>query len=133
MDLMICRCGGLYVAQLLRRPPMCPPHRVAQQISAFDLKPRAMLSVPSWSAAKWFRHAGSRTVAKVVGLARRELNMRALKIALAVAFVASGTFAVSSITFVSGAEAKAHVTPGKPGKCGVGKYYSKKDKGCVAK
>lgn len=59
--------------------------------------------------------------------------MRALKIALAIAFVASGTLAVTSFSFVGPAEAKAHVTPGKPGKCGVGKYYSKKDKGCVAK
>lgn len=59
--------------------------------------------------------------------------MRVLKVALAVAFLAAGTLTVPSIGDFGSAEAKAHVKKGKPGKCGVGSYYSKKDKGCVAK
>jgi uncharacterized low-complexity protein len=59
--------------------------------------------------------------------------MRSLKIALAVAFAATGLLTVSSVGQMSTAEAKAHVTKGKPGKCGTGKFYSKKDKGCIAK
>jgi uncharacterized low-complexity protein len=60
-------------------------------------------------------------------------KMRSLKIALAVAFAATGLLTVSSVGQTSAVEAKAHVTKGSPGKCGTGKYYSKKDKGCVAK
>lgn len=59
--------------------------------------------------------------------------MRAIHIAVAVAFTAAGFLTLSSVGEIGAAEAKAHVTKGKPGKCGVGKYYSKKDKGCVAK
>jgi uncharacterized low-complexity protein len=59
--------------------------------------------------------------------------MRALKIALAVAFAATGLLTVSSVGQMGTAEAKAHVTKGKPGKCGMGKFYSKKEKGCIAK
>ncbi len=59
--------------------------------------------------------------------------MRAIHIAVAVAFTAAGFLTLSSIGDMGSAEAKAHVTKGKPGKCGMGKYYSKKDKGCVAK
>jgi len=59
--------------------------------------------------------------------------MRSLKIALAVAFAATGLLTVSSVGQTGAVEAKAHVTKGSPGKCGFGKYYSKKDKGCVAK
>ena len=59
--------------------------------------------------------------------------MRFIHISVAVAFLATGFLAVSSIGEMGIAEAKAHVTKGRPGKCGVGKYYSKKDRGCVAK
>ncbi len=59
--------------------------------------------------------------------------MRILKIAMIAAFAFASSLTVVSITSSTTAEAKAHVTKGKPGKCGVGKYYSKKDKGCVAK
>ncbi len=59
--------------------------------------------------------------------------MRFLKIAFATAFTLASTLAISSIGQSNSAEAKAHVTPGKPGSCGPGKFYSKKDKGCVAK
>lgn len=41
--------------------------------------------------------------------------------------------ATSSVGEISSAEAKAHVTKGKPGMCGAFKYYSKKDKGCLDK
>jgi uncharacterized low-complexity protein len=41
--------------------------------------------------------------------------------------------ATSSVGEMSSAEAKAHVTKGKPGKCGPFKFYSKKDKGCLDK
>jgi uncharacterized low-complexity protein len=59
--------------------------------------------------------------------------MRGFKVAIAVAFAAVGLLTVSSVGSLGTAEAKAHVTKGSPGKCGIGKYYSKKDKGCVAK
>ena len=59
--------------------------------------------------------------------------MRVLKIALAMAFLTSATLVASSVGSLGIVEAKAHVTKGKPGKCGVLKYYSKKDKGCVSK
>jgi uncharacterized low-complexity protein len=59
--------------------------------------------------------------------------MRTLKLAIAVAFAATGVLTMSSVGEMGSAEAKAHVTKGKPGKCGAGKYYSKKDKGCVGK
>ena len=59
--------------------------------------------------------------------------MRAIHIAVAVAIMAAGFLTVSSVGEMGAAEAKAHVTKGRPGKCGMGKYYSKKDKGCVAK
>jgi uncharacterized low-complexity protein len=61
------------------------------------------------------------------------MEMRGLKMALAVAFAAAGMLTMSSIGQSGAAEAKAHVTKGKPGKCGPGKFYSKKDKGCVGK
>lgn len=41
--------------------------------------------------------------------------------------------ATSSVGEISSAEAKAHVTKGKPGQCGAFKYYSKKEKGCLDK
>ena len=59
--------------------------------------------------------------------------MRAFHIAVAVAFMATGFLTLSSVGDMGTAEAKAHVTKGKPGKCGMGKYYSKKDKGCIMK
>lgn len=59
--------------------------------------------------------------------------MRVIHIAVSVAFIAAGFLTMSSIGEMGTAQAKAHVTKGKPGKCGMGKYYSKKDKGCVAK
>jgi UPF0716 family protein affecting phage T7 exclusion len=59
--------------------------------------------------------------------------MRGLTLGLAIAFAAAGFLMLSSVGESGAAEAKAHVTKGKPGKCGMGKYYSKKDKGCVAK
>jgi uncharacterized low-complexity protein len=59
--------------------------------------------------------------------------MRTLKIALAVAFMAAASLTATSVGTMGTAEAKAHVTKGKPGKCGMTKYYSKKDKGCVSK
>jgi uncharacterized low-complexity protein len=59
--------------------------------------------------------------------------MRILKTLMAVAFLAGATLTVTSVGDMGSAEAKAHVTKGKPGKCGVTKYYSKKDKGCVSK
>ena len=59
--------------------------------------------------------------------------MRALTIALAATIAVTAGFTAVSVVTSSGAEAKAHVTPGKPGKCGVLKFYSKKDKGCVSK
>jgi uncharacterized low-complexity protein len=62
-----------------------------------------------------------------------EMKMRGLKLALAVAFASAGLLTVSAVGHLGSAEAKAHVTKGKPGMCGMGKYYSKKDKGCVAK
>ena len=59
--------------------------------------------------------------------------MRLLNIAMTLVLASAVVLSVSSITMSGTAEAKAHVTKGKPGKCGVGKYYSKKDKGCVNK
>jgi hypothetical protein len=59
--------------------------------------------------------------------------MRVLKTALAVAFLATGVLAVSSVGEQGAADAKAHVTKGSPGKCGFLKFYSKKDKGCIKK
>ena len=59
--------------------------------------------------------------------------MRFLTIAMALTFLATTTLIATSIGSIGAAEAKAHVTKGKPGKCGVGKYYSKKDHGCVMK
>ena len=59
--------------------------------------------------------------------------MRTLKTFLAIAFVATSGLVATSVGPMGAAQAKAHVTPGKPGRCGVLKYYSKKDKGCVSK
>ena len=59
--------------------------------------------------------------------------MRTLKTVLAVAFLAAVSLTATSVGDFGTAEAKAHVTKGKPGKCGVLKYYSKKDKGCLSK
>jgi hypothetical protein len=59
--------------------------------------------------------------------------MRIVKIVMAVAFVAASTLTVSSFGSIGQVEAAGHVTKGKPGKCGMLKYYSKKDKGCVSK
>ena len=59
--------------------------------------------------------------------------MRVFTTALALAFLAAASLTASSIGSMGTAEAKAHVTKGKPGKCGPMKYYSKKDKGCVSK
>jgi hypothetical protein len=59
--------------------------------------------------------------------------MRGLKVAIAVAFAAVGFLTASAVGEFGVAEAKAHVTKGSPGKCGMGKYYSAKDKGCVKK
>lgn len=59
--------------------------------------------------------------------------MRSLKIAMAVAFAVTGLVSVSSIGTMGAAEAAGHVTKGKAGKCGVGKFFSKADKGCIAK
>jgi uncharacterized low-complexity protein len=59
--------------------------------------------------------------------------MRIAKFALAVMIAAAGSLVTTSVGSFGSAEAKAHVTKGKPGKCGVGKYYSKKDKGCLSK
>jgi hypothetical protein len=59
--------------------------------------------------------------------------MRSLKIAMAVAFAVAGLVTVSSVGPMGVAEAAGHVTKGKAGKCGMGKFYSKADKGCVAK
>jgi uncharacterized low-complexity protein len=59
--------------------------------------------------------------------------MRTVRTLFAVAFAAAGLLSMSAIGDMGSAEAKAHVTKGKPGKCGTGKFYSKKDKGCIAK
>ena len=59
--------------------------------------------------------------------------MRTLKIALAVAFMAASSLTATSIGSMGAVEAAGHVTKGKPGKCGVNKFYSKKDKGCISK
>jgi uncharacterized low-complexity protein len=59
--------------------------------------------------------------------------MRMLKLALVAAFTVTASIGFSAVGQNGAVEAKAHVTKGSPGKCGVGKYYSKKDKGCVAK
>jgi hypothetical protein len=48
--------------------------------------------------------------------------MSIVKLALIAAFAFTTSISVGSV-----------VTKGKPGKCGVGKYYSKKDKGCLTK
>ena len=58
--------------------------------------------------------------------------MRIVKTVLAAAFLAAATLTVS-VGSISTAEAAGHVTKGKPGKCGMLKFYSKKDKGCVSK
>jgi hypothetical protein len=58
--------------------------------------------------------------------------MRIAKIIMAAAFAVAMYSAVEVVS-PSTAAAKAHVTKGKPGKCGTFKYYSKKDKGCVDK
>jgi hypothetical protein len=60
-------------------------------------------------------------------------KMRSLKIAMAVAFAVAGLVSVSSVGQFGVAEAAGHVTKGKPGKCGMGKFFSKADKGCIAK
>ncbi len=59
--------------------------------------------------------------------------MRTIKFVMALAFLATTSLTATSIGTLGSAEAKAHVTKGKPGKCGMMKYYSKKDKGCVSK
>lgn len=59
--------------------------------------------------------------------------MKSVKIVLAAAFLATVSLTATSVGSMGSAEAKAHVTKGKPGKCGTMKYYSKKDKGCVSK
>jgi hypothetical protein len=63
----------------------------------------------------------------------RETQMSIVKLALIAAFAFTASISVGSVVTSSEAEAKAHVTKGKPGKCGVGKFFSKKDKGCIAK
>lgn len=59
--------------------------------------------------------------------------MKSFKIVLAAALLSAIGLTASSVGSMGSAEAKAHVTKGKPGKCGMMKYYSKKDKGCVSK
>jgi hypothetical protein len=59
--------------------------------------------------------------------------MRAFTLGLAIAFATAGFLTISSVGEQGAAEAKAHVTKGKAGKCGMGKYFSKKDKGCLSK
>jgi hypothetical protein len=59
--------------------------------------------------------------------------MSIVKLALVAAFAFSASITVGSVVTSSSAEAKAHVTKGSPGKCGVGKYYSAKEKGCLTK
>jgi uncharacterized low-complexity protein len=59
--------------------------------------------------------------------------MRIVKLALIAAFALTSSLVATSVGQYNAAEAKAHVTKGKPGSCGMGKYYSKKDKGCIAK
>jgi hypothetical protein len=59
--------------------------------------------------------------------------MSIVKLALIAAFAFTTSISIGSVVTSTNAEAKAHVTKGKPGKCGVGKYYSKKDKGCLTK
>ena len=59
--------------------------------------------------------------------------MRFVTIAMTMAFLAATTLVATSIGSMGAAEAKAHVTKGSPGKCGFGKYYSKKDRGCLSK
>jgi hypothetical protein len=59
--------------------------------------------------------------------------MSVIKLALIAAFAFTASISVGSVVTSSTAEAKAHVTKGKPGKCGVGKYYSAKEKGCLSK
>jgi hypothetical protein len=59
--------------------------------------------------------------------------MSIVKLALIAAFAFTASISVGSVITSSEAEAKAHVTKGKPGKCGVGKFFSKTDKGCIAK
>jgi uncharacterized low-complexity protein len=63
----------------------------------------------------------------------RETLMSIVKLALIAAFAFTASISVGSVVTSSSAEAKAHVTKGSPGKCGVGKFFSKKDKGCIAK
>jgi uncharacterized low-complexity protein len=59
--------------------------------------------------------------------------MKTLKVVLAVAAIAAAGVVAPSVGSLGSVEAKAHVTKGKPGKCGPGKFYSKKERGCVAK
>ena len=59
--------------------------------------------------------------------------MRIVKTIMAAAFLAAATLTVSSVGSFGTAEAAGHVTKGKPGKCGMMKFYSKKDKGCISK
>ncbi|MEQ1647100.1 MAG: hypothetical protein ABL898_00820 [Hyphomicrobiaceae bacterium] len=59
--------------------------------------------------------------------------MRIVKLALIASFALTASLVATSVGQFNSAEAKAHVTKGKPGSCGVGKYYSRKDKGCIAK
>jgi hypothetical protein len=59
--------------------------------------------------------------------------MSFVKLALVAAFAFTASISVGSAVTSSTAEAKAHVSKGSPGKCGMGKYYSKKDKGCLSK
>jgi hypothetical protein len=55
--------------------------------------------------------------------------MRIFMIVCAAAFAMAAT----SVGEISSAEAAGHVTKGKPGKCGTGKFFSKAEKGCIAK
>lgn len=59
--------------------------------------------------------------------------MRTLKMVVAVTFLAAASLTATSVGSFGTAEAKSHVTKGKPGKCGVMKFYSKKQRGCVSK
>ncbi len=62
--------------------------------------------------------------------------MRALKIALAVAFASASMLTVSAVGSMGTAEAAAKTAKAakpQPGKCGVGKFYDKKKKDCVSK
>jgi uncharacterized low-complexity protein len=58
--------------------------------------------------------------------------MRALTLGIAIAFAAAGFLTISSATDMGAAHA-AKAAKDKPGKCGTGKFFSKKDKKCIAK